>query len=194
MLFHILLFDGFDELDAIAPYEVLRMAARHVPDWKVEFVAVAGANCITAANGLVVAAPRKLLSSEQKPDLLIIPGGGWVDASAVGARAVANCAGTLARLRDMHQSGVILASVCTGAMILATAGLLDGRPCITHHSALDDLKKFPVQIVPQRVIDDGDILTAGGITSGLDLALHLIERFASPALAAQMAATLEYSR
>ncbi len=192
MQFQILLFDGFDELDAIAPYEVLKMAAKHVPGWTVEFVALAQANCVTAANGAELVAPRKLLSLEQKPDLLIIPGGGWVDQSPMGARGVANCAEARTLLCNLHQSGVILASVCTGAMILAAAGLLDGRPCTTHHSALEDLKKFPVQITPGRVIDDGHILTAGGITSGIDLALHLIERFATPTLAAQIAMALEY--
>lgn len=192
MQIQILLFDGFDELDAIAPYEVLKMAARRVPDWTVEFVALTSANCITAANGLELVAPRKLLSLEQKPDILIIPGGGWVDNSPAGARGVANCPEALALLRNLHQSGVILASVCTGAMILAAAGLLDNRPCITHHSALDDLKKFPVQIIQKRVVDDGEILTAGGVTSGLDLALHIIERFVSPTLVAQIAAALEY--
>jgi len=194
MLFQILLFDGFDELDAIAPYEVLKMAAKHLPEWKVEFVTLTHANAITAANGLELVAPSKLLSLDQKPDILVIPGGGWVDQSPLGARGVTNCAEALALLRKLQQSGVILSSVCTGSMILAAAGLLDGRPCITHHSALDDLKKFPVQIIQKRVVDDGDIITAGGITSGLDLALHLIERFAGAPLATQIAAAMEYTK
>ena len=114
----IVLFDGFDELDAIGPFEVLREAARR---------------------------------------------------------------GTVA-------------TVCTGGMIAAAAGLVAGRPAVTHHSALRDLEAAGAEVVRARVVDDGDLVTAGGVTSGLDLALRLVERHFGAELADAIADELEYER
>jgi transcriptional regulator GlxA family with amidase domain len=79
-------------------------------------------------------------------------------------------------------------------MILAAAGLTDGRPATTHHAAIEDLRATGARIVDARVVDDGDLLTAGGVTSGLDLALWLVEREAGPALAQRVAEDLEHER
>jgi transcriptional regulator GlxA family with amidase domain len=78
-------------------------------------------------------------------------------------------------------------------MILAAAGLLRGRPAVTHHAALDDLRETGAEVHPEaRVVDDGDVLTAGGVTSALDLALHVVERERGPEAAAAAARRIEY--
>jgi transcriptional regulator GlxA family with amidase domain len=87
-----------------------------------------------------------------------------------------------------------VASVCTGALLLAAAGLVDGRPAITHHGAIDDLRAAGATVVRARVVDDGDLVTAGGVTSGLDLVLHLVERHFGAAAALAAEHELEYER
>lgn len=196
----ILLYPGFDELDAIGPFEVLSMTARRFTGsaWRVELFTLDGASEVVASNGLRVALAPTGDATTDHCDLLIVPGGGWVDRANVGARSAydrGNGAGTVAfAARSAHERGAIVASVCTGAMLLARAGLLTGRRAITHRAAINDLEAHGALIVRARVVDDGDIVTAGGVTSGIDLALHLVERFAGRELADSITATLEYPR
>jgi transcriptional regulator GlxA family with amidase domain len=188
----ILLYDGFDELDALGPWEVLSDAAARVgDDVQVALVTIDGDAPVRASRGAVIT-PHGALSDHV--DLLVVPGGGWTARRQVGAWAEAERGVIPAAIRARHEGGALVASVCTGAMLLASAGLLSGRPAITHHSDIDDLKAAGAEVVHARVVDDGDIVTAGGVTSGLDLALHLVERlFGSPlALAAER--ELEYER
>jgi transcriptional regulator GlxA family with amidase domain len=192
MNIRVLLYDGFDELDAIAPYEVLRSAAGPA-GWQVELVTVDGAPAVTASHGLRISTGGRRLGDD-RPDLLVVPGGGWAARALQGARAEAERGVIPAALRELHQAGTILASVCTGAMLLAAAGLLQGRPAVTHHSAFADLQARGATLVRARVVDDGEIITAGGVTSGLDLALWLVERFAGPEAAHAAETRLEYER
>ncbi|RYG58738.1 DJ-1/PfpI family protein, partial [bacterium] len=90
--------------------------------------------------------------------------------------------------------GALVAGVCTGTMVIAASGLLRGRPAITHHLAVEDLREMGADVVQARVVDDGDIVTAGGVTSGLDLALWLVERFCSAAVAHKVEKRMEYER
>lgn len=85
-----------------------------------------------------------------------------------------------------------MASVCTGGMILADAGITDGRPAVTHHGAMDDLRATGAEVVEARVVDDGDLVTAGGVTAGIDLALHLLRREVTEAVAARVADEMAY--
>ena len=87
-----------------------------------------------------------------------------------------------------------IASVCTGGMLVAAAGLLAGRPAVTHHAALEDLAAAGAQVVDARVVDDGDIVSAGGVTSGIDLALHIVERELGAETAAAVAREMEHDR
>jgi transcriptional regulator GlxA family with amidase domain len=164
MTTEILLFDGFDDLDVFGPYEVLRNAG-----WDVRQVTAEPAETVTSAHGTAVV-PHGVLGA---PELLIVPGGGWNDRSGgPGACAEARRGVIPAKLRQ-HQGR--LASVCTGAMLLAEAGLLTGRRAVTHHSAMDDLRAAGAIVVAgARFIDDGDIVTSAGVTSGIDMALHLV--------------------
>jgi transcriptional regulator GlxA family with amidase domain len=87
-----------------------------------------------------------------------------------------------------------MASVCTGAMLLAAAGITDGRPATTHHTALDDLRASGAEVIEARVVDDGDLMTAAGITSGIDLALYIVEQEAGVEIAEKVADEIEYER
>jgi transcriptional regulator GlxA family with amidase domain len=187
----VLLYDGFDELDALAPWEVLSSFADVRDDLDAALVSLDGSAGVRAAHGTLVT-PHRALS--ETVDVLVVPGGGWNDRSEDGAWAQAQLGALPRAIRERHERGAVVASVCTGAMLLAAAGLVEGRHAITHHGAIDDLEAAGAQVVRARVVDDGDLVTAGGVTSGLDLALHLAERYfgAEAALAAER--ELEYER
>ncbi|MGO9961014.1 MAG: DJ-1/PfpI family protein [Solirubrobacteraceae bacterium] len=182
----VLMFDGFDDLDAVAPLEVLRAAgfpARSVrPPGDRERV--------DSAHGLSISVAPEL---DATAELIVVPGGGWLDGS-VGVRA--QCATQLpAQLAALHAGGAVIASVCTGAMLLAAAGLLDGRPAVTNRHALDDLRRAGADVRDEaRVVDDGSVVTCGGPSAGLDLAIHLVQRFCGATAADQAAERLEYAR
>jgi transcriptional regulator GlxA family with amidase domain len=187
----VLLYDGFDELDALAPWEVLSDVARARDDVDAALVTFEGDAPVRASHGALITPDRAL--SEQV-DLLVVPGGGWNDRSRSGAWSEVERGVLPQAIRARHERGAVVASVCTGAMLLAAAGLLTGRPAITHHVAIDDLKASGAQIIHARVVDDGDVVTAGGVTSGLDLVLHLVERFFGAPLALAAERELEYER
>lgn len=189
----IIIFDGFDELDAIAPFEVLRSATEIGADVQAEFVTLDSSMEIVAAHGLRVQSDAQL-EIERKLDILIVPGGGWGNRATQGAWAEAQRGKIPAAIFRLHQSGTTIASVCTGAMLVAKAGLLKGRPAITHHVAIEELRAVGAEIINARVVDDGDIVTAGGVTSGLDLTLWLIERYLSPQIAHEVEKEMEYER
>lgn len=193
MNFQVLIFDGFDELDAIAPYEVLQNAAQMKVDATVELVTADAPKEITAAHGLRLR-PSSQLDLQGRPDLLVVPGGGWIDRSGKGARAEAERGVIPKMIRALHESGTICASVCTGAMLLAAAGILKQRPATTNHGAIKDLEDSGARVINARVVDDGDVITAAGVTSGLDLGLWLIERFFGPKIAQGIEIQMEYER
>jgi transcriptional regulator GlxA family with amidase domain len=173
---------------------VLRGAAARGAPFDVQlFAADAGATSIAAAHGLAVTVPGGDLEAA-RPDWVVVPGGGWADRAARGTWAEIRRGALPARLRDLHAGGASMASVCTGAMLLSAAGLTRGRPATTHHLARAALADEGAHVVDARVADDGDLVTAGGVTSGIDLALWLVERLASPALASQVARNLEHAR
>jgi transcriptional regulator GlxA family with amidase domain len=188
----IVIFNGFDELDAIAPHEVWHMARELKPEVEVQLVTLDGAKDITASNGLRVQAQGQLAA--KRPDILVVPGGGWITRSPMGAWAEAQRGALTAKIAQLHREGVVMASVCTGAMLLSAAGLLKNRPATTNRGALDDLAAAGARVVRARVVDDGDVITAGGITSGLDLTLWLVERFLGAEIAHTVEERLEYER
>ena len=191
MRISILIFDGADEIDFIGPQEVFRRAARLQRDLDVELVTLQTQPEVTAQFGLRVH-PDGVLDTA--PDLLVVPGGGWVGNSSQGVRQEIARGALTKTLSSLRQSGVILAGVCTGAMALAAAGLLDGRAAITHHGALEDLRQTRARVIEARVVDDGDILTCGGVTSSIDLALWFVERQWGSEIANTISRSMEYSR
>lgn len=188
----VLLFDGFDELDAVGPFEVLASARDLGAAIDVALAGVHGDGPVTAAHGLRILPDH--LAGTRRPDLYLVPGGGWNTRGPLGARAEVERGVLPARLAEWHGSGIALATVCTGALIAGSAGLLRGRRATTHHENLDDLAAMGAEVVRGRVVDDGDLLSAGGVTSGLDLALHLVEREAGREIADRVAADIEYAR
>jgi len=186
----IVAFDGFDELDAVGPFEILANAARSLSSLEVQLVRLGGPGQVRASHGLRLSVAAGL---EADTDLVLVPGGGWnAPPGTPGVRVEMERGALPAAIATSHGRGATIASVCTGAMILAAAGLLAGRPATTHHEALDDLARAGASIVDARVVDAGDVLTAGGVTSGLDLALWLVEREWGPGLAAAVASQIEH--
>ncbi|MFB6234953.1 MAG: DJ-1/PfpI family protein [Halopenitus sp.] len=205
----ILLYDGFDELDGIGPYEVFDYADQYA-DTAVSpsFVTLTETNQITANHGTrimpdgVLADPpgdaiasTDAIATADIPDLLVVPGGGWNDRDEeASAWAEAQRGDVPAALDDYHAAGVRIASVCTGSMLLAEAGITDGRRAATHASAAAELDESGATVVDARVVDDGDLVSAGGITSGIELALYIVEQEFGDAVAEEIANVMEYER
>ncbi len=184
------IFDGFDEVDAVGPFEVLSNASLAVDGLDVAMVGAHGPGEVVAGHGLRVLCAEGL---DRGADLVIVPGGGWIEGG--GVRDEYDSGRLPDRLRELHNGGTAMASVCTGALLLARAGITDGRAATTHRAALDDLAANGADVDRDaRVVDDGDLLTCGGVTSGLDLALHLVEREWGAELATRIATLMEHER
>ena len=183
----VLIYDGMDELDALGPYEVLAEGG-----FDVALVTHPATDRIVTARGVNVVPDREL---SERVELLVVPGGGWHERPPKGAWAEAQ-RGVLPRaIAQRHAAGARIASVCTGAFLLATGGLLEGRPAITHWKDVDELEAMGIRVIRDaRVVDDGDIMTAGGVTSGLDLALWIVEQEKGRKAAADVAAEMEHQR
>lgn len=190
----VVVYPGFDELDAVGPFEVLRKAALAGAPFEVTLVA-REAGPVTGSQGMTVVVPETLRDVEAgRYAWLVVAGGMWSARGEVGAWGEIQ-RGELPRLLAAHaRAGTKMASVCTGAMLLSAAGLTRGRRAITHHVALSALADEGAVVVDARVVDDDDLVTAGGVTAGLDLALWLVERSCGTSLAAYLAAELEYTR
>jgi transcriptional regulator GlxA family with amidase domain len=191
MRIDIVLFDGFDELDALAPLEVLQTARGHGADIEATLVGAYGAGTIAADHGARLIVDRGI---SDDADVVLVPGGGWFTRGDRGAWVEVQRGELPAQIAAAHVRGAVIASVCTGAMVIAAAGVTEGRPATTHHDAIEDFRATGAEIVDARVVDDGDLITAGGVTSGIDLALALVERAAGREVADAVAWDLEYSR
>jgi len=186
-----LIFPGVDELDVVGPYETLATAGELGADVEVALVRPESMNAVTASHGLLLT-PDALLGAA--PDLLVVPGGGWAAKAKTGAWGEYQRGKLPMAVAERHASGSTVAGVCTGALLMAATGLLKGRPAVTHASALEDLADAEAIVVDARVVDDGDVLTCGGVTSGIDLALWFVEREFGVELAGRVAAQLEHER
>ena len=183
----ILIYDGIDELDAFGPYEVLAEGG-----FDVALVTHPAADRIATARGAIVVPHRQL---SERAELLVVPGGGWTKRPPKGAWAEVQRGVLPPVIAQRHAAGARIASVCTGAFLVAAGGLLDGRPAITHWNDVDDLEAMGVRVIRDaRVVDDGDIITAGGVTSGLDLALWIVEQEKGREAADEVAAEMVYRR
>jgi len=192
MRVQIVMFDGVEELDALAPFEVLASARTLGYDVDPVLVTTGLSRSVVARHGTPITVTATWSPAEA--DVVLVPGGGYGSRAPQGTWAEIQKGELPAVLRAAPRQGLILASVCTGAMLLTAAGLTRGRPCTTHHQARADLEAAGATWVSARVVDDGDLVTAGGVTSGLDLALWLLEREVGPEAAATTEAYLEYER
>ncbi|PEW72936.1 AraC family transcriptional regulator [Bacillus cereus] len=193
MKIQIVLFDGFGELVSFAPFEVLKRAIEEGAPFTVEFVASERKEEVTTSFGVTVKL-HDFLRMDNRPDLLIVPGGGWNHKAENGARKEAEL-GTLTKIiREMHNEGTIVAGVCTGGMLLAASGILNNKKATMHHLAQSEISEYGAELLPDRIVDQGNAITARGVTSGVDLGLWITERFASPKIAAAVENRMEYER
>ena len=186
----VLIYDGCDELDALAPWEVLEGVARERDDLDTALVSLDGDAPVRASHGTVVM-PHRALS--EHVDMLVVPGGGWRHRSKPGAWTEYERGVIPDAIRARHEDGALVASVCTGAMLLAAAGLLDGRRATTHWQWEDLLQGLFPAVAGERdsifVVDRG-VYTSAGVTAGMDLALALVEEDLGPKVARDVAQQL----
>lgn len=189
----LLVFDGVEVLDFCGPFEVFSItrldeARRYETSSPFELSLIsAGDEVITAAGGLRVI-PDHSLADSMGLDVLVVPGG-------PGVRRAEGDQRLLEWIAAQHVQVEILASVCTGAFLLAAAGLLDGRRATTHWRWLGRLRdRYPnIEVLEEtRVVEAGKILTAGGVTAGIDLALAIVARLCGTEVAGVTARQLEY--
>ncbi|BBY55590.1 DJ-1/PfpI family protein [Mycobacterium koreense] len=177
----IVLYPSFTALDAIGPYEVLRM----VPGAEVRFVAHE-TGPVTADSGVLMIGATHTLAETGSPDVVLVPGG-------PGSMAAARDAALLDWLRRVQPGARWTTSVCTGSVVLAAAGLLTGKRATSHWSALAALTAWGVSAVgDERIVHDGALATAAGVSAGIDLGLWLAGRLASPGRAEAIQLVIEY--
>ncbi|MGA2016028.1 MAG: DJ-1/PfpI family protein [Opitutaceae bacterium] len=186
----ILVFDDVEVLDFAGPFEVFAVTDELRSHTVFNVVTVApAAGTIRARNGLGVV-PGFTIGDCPPPDILVVPGG-------FGTRALLRNEVLIHWIQEKSRAAEITMSVCTGALLLAQAGILEGRRVTTHHDAIDLLRKLaPNAIVDPgaRFHDTGGVLTAAGISAGIDCALHLVGRVLGEAAARETAAYMEYER
>jgi transcriptional regulator GlxA family with amidase domain len=199
----VVLFDGFDPLDVVAPFEVLAAASVAAgADVTVELVSAEGPReVVSGTAGLTLRAAALL--DPGRAGIVVVPGAagpveGDPDEGDATIPVLLSRIGDTALVPLMRQAlaepAVTVATVCGGSLALAMAGLLEGRRATTHVLGLDVLEATGVDVVRARVVDDGDLVTGGGVTSGLDVALHLLERFHGPHVAHAVETMFEYER
>lgn len=202
MYAQIVLYDKFDPLDVIAPFEVLAAGALMVGgDLSVELVSAEGPRAVVSGTqDLVLSAGAAL--DPAKPGYVLIPGASGpiagdpdgVDTVPVRlARALDTALIPMLRKALAHPE-ITIATVCGGSTLLAMAGLIENRYATTHHLGIDVLDAAGAKAVAARVVDDGDLISAGGVTSGLDLGLYLLERSYGPRVAHAVEELFEYER
>ncbi len=184
----ILLFSDVEELDAIGPWEVLSFWARGYPEdgYQVSCLSKSG-GLVQCAKGLVVRAHHSYADSPPL-EVLVYPGG-------QGTRPQLSDQAQLDWVRRQRDDVPLMTSVCTGSLVFAAAGLLTGRPATTHWGSLGVLAELDPTIevrAEERFVDDGDIITSAGISAGIDMALHLVDRLAGTERARQVRRGIQY--
>lgn len=193
VLIDIIVYDGLDEMDALGPLEVLRSAGVAGANVTSRLVTLRPQTSVRGAFGLGFLPDG--VYEPGRADVLLVPGGGWAArATEAGAWAEVQRGDWLPILADAADTVSIMAGVCTGTMLLAHAGVVGNRRAATHHAARDDLEATGATVIMDRVVDDGDLITCGGVTSGIDLALWLIEREFGRELAERLGGRMEYHR
>lgn len=176
----LLLYDRLAPLDAVGPYEVLR----NVPGWDVRTVAKEKGE-VRSEDGSLALLADHALAEVTAPDLVLVPGG-------AGSRELLHDEALLEWLREVDRSTRWTTSVCTGSLLLGAAGLLRGRRATSNWLLLDVLRQFGADPVGGRFVEDGKVVTAAGVTAGIDMALHLVAREAGPEVAQAIQLGIEY--
>jgi putative intracellular protease/amidase len=177
----ILIFEGLTALDAVGPYEVLS----RLPGAETHFVAVEPGTKRTD-NGVLGLVADHPVTDFPAPEIVVVPGGmEGVDTTMADERA-------LDWLRKAHETTQWTTSVCTGALILGAAGILNGLKATTHWAAMDRLGELGAEPTSERVVEQGKVVTAAGVSSGIDMALTLAAKIAGPDIAQMIQLGIEY--
>jgi len=174
------IFEQVTALDAVGPYEVLQ----RLPGAEVRFVGHRKGE-IRTDNGFLGLTVDCTFDEVSNPDVFLIPGG-------IGTRALVHDAVILDWIRNAHETSQFTTSVCTGSLLLAAAGLLKGRKATTHFSARPLLQKYGATPTEERVVQEGKIITAAGVSSGIDMALQLAEQLTDATTAKALQLMIEY--
>ncbi len=175
-----LLYDGFTALDAIGPYEVLRQ----LPGAQIEFVGEKRGEVVADSKVLRLVVSRSICETGAT-DVLVVPGG-------PGSRDLRTREPLISWIREIHQTTQWTTSVCTGAILLGLAGLLDGIEATTHWAFVGDIVQLGAIPVAQRFVRSGKIITAAGVSAGIDMALWLAGQIAGADVAERIQLALEY--
>ena len=180
----VLIFPDVEELDFVGPFEVLSYINKLSPD-STRVLLVAEETCpVKAFNGLRVL-PDCTVKNCPPLDILVVPGG-------KGRLAAMKNAALLRFIQERQKTARFITSVCTGAFLLAEAGLLKKKKATTYHTALAELKEYGVEVVTDKVVRDGDVISAGGVSSGLELGFYLLRELFGAALSQEVADKIEY--
>ncbi len=174
------IFDGITALDAVGPYEVLS----RLPDAHIMFIASTTGPKRTENRMLALAADATLTDLSD-PDVVVVPGG-------IGTRELLRDEELLDWIKTAHETSRWTTSVCTGSLLLAAAGILDGLQATTHWTVLEKLREFGATPVSQRVVEQGKVITAAGVSAGIDMALTLAGRIAGDDYAQAIQLGIEY--
>jgi transcriptional regulator GlxA family with amidase domain len=176
----ILIFDKLTVLDAVGPYEVLRS----VPGWEVKFVAPQE-GAVRADSGALGLIADHSIDEVQEPDLILVAGG-------EGTRPLLHDQRVLDWIREVDRRTRWTTSVCTGSLLLGAAGLLEGKRATSHWLYIERLREYGAEPTSERVVEDGKVITAAGVSSGIDMALHLVGRERGPEVAQAVQLGIEY--
>lgn len=174
------IFDGFTVLDAVGPYEVLW----RIPGAEVQFVA-ATPGMVSAESGMAGMRADADLEHAADADVLVVPGGR-------GTRRLLDDERLLGWIRRVHEGSQWTTSVCTGSLLLAAAGVLDGLRASTHWLEMETLASYGVIPVSERVVREGKVITAAGVSAGIDMALTLAAQIAGEQVAQAIQLSIEY--
>jgi transcriptional regulator GlxA family with amidase domain len=184
----LLLFDGVEELDAVGPWEVLAAWTQQYPEdgWSISCLSPDGRDAL-GAKGLVLGSHHSL-DSAPALDVLIHPGG-------PGSRRLLRDPDHLSWIRAQRATVPLMTSVCTGALIYAAAGMLNGRRATTHWASLNLLSEIDPTVITDvdaRFVDEGDLITSAGVSAGIDMSLHLVARLAGTERARAVRREIQY--
>jgi len=174
------LFDRFTALDAVGPYETLS----RLPGARVTFVA-AEPGPIATDNGMLRIVAEKALDELPSPEIVVVPGG-------IGTRSMMSNTQLMDWVRTAHRTSDWTCSVCTGSLVLGAAGLLDGLEATTHWMAMDTLASTGARPTGRRVVEQGKIITAAGVSAGIDMGLTLAAKIAGDDVAQAIQLGIEY--
>jgi transcriptional regulator GlxA family with amidase domain len=177
-------YDGLTPLDLVGPLQVLSALERFTPEWKT--VVVGEHRDVVGTDTPLRIAPSATFDEIPSPYAVIVPGGEAPTLRAMYDEPIQ------AYVRKASESAHVVGSVCTGALILAAAGLLEGRKATTHWAYAGLLERFGATYVRSRWVEDGKVITAAGVSAGIDLALHLARRFAGDDVARIVQLGIEY--